>query len=88
MTKTFANSQAEAHRKIEAAADRAIKGEMILQTERAICIKMALADLRMIGSAYICGEKIVLTNRAQDGIKSVAIRSMSAANFERFAYGM
>lgn len=88
MAKTFATSQTEAARKIEAAADRAIKGEMIHPTERAACIKMALSDLRMTGSAYICGDTIVLTRRGQDSIKSAAIRSMSPAQFDRFAYGL
>lgn len=88
MTKTFAATQTQASKAIAAAASRAVTAGMILASERSDCIKDALSALRLSGSAYICGETISLTLRAQDGIKAASIRHMSDANFERFAYGL
>ena len=85
---TFAASQTQAARAIEAATSRAIAAGMILASERAEVIKVAFSALRMTGSAYICGETITLTQRAQDGIRSASIRNMNDHAFDRFAYGL
>jgi hypothetical protein len=88
MTKTFAATQTQASRAIEAAASKAVTAGMILASERGEVVKAALSALRMSGSAYICGETITLTQRAQDASRAASIRNMSEANFDRFAYGM
>ena len=85
---TFAASQTQAARAIAAAATRAVAAGMILASEREEVIKSATSALRLSGSTYICGETITITRRAQDGIKAAAIRNMSAAQFDRFAYGL
>lgn len=79
---------AAAKTKIAAAASRAVTAGMILASEREACIKAATSAIRLSGSAYICGETISLSLRAQDGIKAAAIRNMSDAQFDRFAVGL
>jgi hypothetical protein len=85
---TFAANQTQAARAIEVAASKAIACQMILASERAQVVKDALSGLRMTGSAYICGETITLTQRAQDASRAASIRNMSEATFDRFAYGL
>lgn len=88
MTKTFAASQTKASKAIAAAASRAVTAGMILASEREEVIKSATSALLISGSAYICGETISLTRRAQDDIKAATIRNMSDAQFNRFSVGL
>jgi hypothetical protein len=88
MTQTFAATQTQATRAIAAAASRAIAAGMILASERDAVVKAASSALRMSGSAYICGETICLTQRAQDASRAASIRNMREATFDRFAYGL
>lgn len=85
---TFATNQTQASRAIAAAASKAVTAGMILASEREQIIKDAASALRMTGSAYICGETICLTQRAQDASRAASIRNMSDAAFDRFAYGL
>jgi hypothetical protein len=86
--KTFAATQTQASKAIAAAASRAVTAGMILASERDACIKAASSALLMSGSAYICGETVTLTQRAQDASRAASIRNMSDAAFERFAVGL
>ena len=88
MTKTFAANHTQARHAIEDAAFTAVRNKMILPSEQMEIVKAAMLDLQTTGSAYICGETIILTRSAQDGIRSAAIRNMSDAQFDRFAYGL
>lgn len=88
MTKTFAASQSQGRLAIAAAATSAVKGRMILASERDEVIKAAMASLQITGTAYICGETITLTARAQDFMKSAAIRNMTDDQFDRCFYGL
>jgi hypothetical protein len=88
MHMTFAANQTQATRAIAAAASKAVTAGMILASEQTEVIKAASSALRMTGSAYICGETISLTQRAQDGIRAASIRNMNEATFDRFAYGL
>jgi hypothetical protein len=56
--------------------------------EVAETIRAATFALQTSGSAYICGRTIYRAAKAQDARKSAAIRNMSEAAFERFAYGL
>ena len=85
---TFAASQTQATRAIETAVSKAIAAGMILANERAEVIKAAFSALRMTGSAYICGETITLTQRAQDASRAASVRNMNDRAFDRFAYGL
>jgi hypothetical protein len=86
--KTFAASHTQARHTIAAAASRAVSGKMILSSEREEVIKAAMFSLQITGTAYICGETITLTSQAKDCRLAAAIRNMSDAQFDRFAYGL
>ena len=88
MTKTFAASHTQARHAIEDAAFTAVRNKMILPSEQMEIVRAAMLDLQTTGTAYICGETIALTRSAQDSIRSAAIRKMSDAQFDRFAYGL
>jgi hypothetical protein len=88
MTKTFAASHTQARHAIADAAFTAVRNKMILPSEQTEIVKAAMLDLQTTGSAYVCGETITLTSRAQDARRSAAIRNMSDAQFDRFAYGL
>jgi glutamyl/glutaminyl-tRNA synthetase len=73
---------------IKSAALEAVRTGMILQSEVAETIRAATFALQTSGSAYVCGRTIYRGAKAQDARKSAAIRNMSEAAFERFAYGL
>jgi hypothetical protein len=70
---------------IKSAALTAVRTGMILPCEVAETIRTATFALQTSGVAYICGQTI---RRNQDARHAAAIRNMSDAQFERFAYGL
>lgn len=88
MTKTFAASFTHARHAIADAAFTAVRNKMILPSEQTEIVNAAMLDLQTTGTAYVCGETITLTQRAQDARRASAIRNMTDAQFDRFAYGL
>lgn len=70
---------------IKSAALAAVRSGMILPCEVAETIRSATFALQTSGVAYICGQTI---RRNQDARRAAAIRNMSDAQFDRFAYGL
>jgi hypothetical protein len=70
---------------IKFAALAAVKAGMILPSEVAETIRAATFAIQTSGVAYICGQTIRCN---QDARRAAAIRNMSDAQFDRFAYGM
>jgi hypothetical protein len=70
---------------IKSAALAAVRAGMILPSEVAETVQAANFALQTSGVAYICGQTI---RRNQDAHRASAIRNMSDAAFDRFAYGM
>lgn len=88
MTKTFAANYTQARHAIADAAFTAVRNKMILPSEQQEIIKAAMLSIQITGSAYICGETIILTSQAQDARRAAAVRNMSDVQFDRFAYGL
>ena len=84
MSKTEPFSEAN----LKAAARAAVRNGMISESEIAECMDLARNDIRLTGRAYICGVTLYLTAKQQDERLAAGIRSMTPAQFERFAYGM
>jgi hypothetical protein len=70
---------------LKSAALAAVRSGMILPCEVSETIRAATFALQTSGVAYICGQTI---RRNQDAARSAAIRKMSDAQFDRFAYGL
>ncbi|WP_301406261.1 hypothetical protein [Enterococcus entomosocium] len=73
---------------IKSAALAAVASGMIRPSEVAEVISAATFALQTSGSAYVCGQTIYRSAKSQDVRRSAAIRSMSDATFDRYAYGM
>lgn len=73
---------------VKSAALAAVRNGMILPSEVAEVVRLATASLQISGSAYVCGQTIRRSAKVQDARKAAAIRNMSDAQFDRFAYGM
>ena len=73
---------------IQSAARAAVRSGMILPCEVAETVRAATFALQTSGVAYICGQTIYRCAKAQDARRSTAIRNMSDAQFDRFAYGL
>jgi hypothetical protein len=70
---------------IKSAALAAVEAGMIRSFEVTETIRAATFALQTSGVAYICGRTI---RRNQDARRASAIRNMSDAQFDRFAYGL
>jgi hypothetical protein len=73
---------------IKSAALAAVRTGMILPSEVAETIRAATFALNTSGVAYICGQTVYRSAKAQDARRSTSIRNMTDAAFDRFAYGM
>jgi len=70
---------------LKSAALAAVEAGMIRSSEVTETIRAATFALQTSGVAYICGQTI---RRNQDARRAAAIRNMSDAQFDRFAYGL
>jgi hypothetical protein len=87
MTQTFATSRTEALATLNRQA-LALVGEMIAAHEVNETVAAAMHSLDTTGTAYLGGLTVQLTRKAQDRVKAAAIRNMSKAQFDRYAYGL
>ena len=73
---------------IKSAALAAVRTGMVLPSEVAETVRAATFALNTSGVAYICGQTIYRNAKVQDARRAAAIRNLTDAAFDRFAYGM
>lgn len=88
MTRTFANSEAQARSQVNQAFTAGVRGGMFMESERAVVVNECTRTCRNNGSVYVCGWTVVMTERGQDDVRAATVRNMSDAAFDRWAVGM